>query len=98
MAKRINTPPPAPEQDAADEGLLELAEMLLSDFFFDPDNEQFYKRALAENRPLGTEGALLDEDIIELPDATCTVRIEALRTLTQFRIGIVHPAFTATVE
>jgi hypothetical protein len=98
MAKRTSTPTPAPEPSAVDEVLLELAEMLLSDFFFDPDNEQVYKRTLAENRPLGTEGALLDEDIIELPDATCTLRIEALRTLTRFRIGIAHPAFTATVE
>ena len=98
MAKRTHTPPPAPEPDAVDEGLLELAEMLLSDFFFDPDNEQVYKRTLAENRPLGMEGALLDEDIIELPDATCRLRIEALRTLTRFRIRIAHPAFTATVE
>ncbi len=98
MAKRTDTPAPASAPDAVDEGLLELAEMLLSDFFFDPDNEQVYKRALAENRPSGTEGALLDEDTIELPDATCTLRIEALRTLTRFRIRIAHPAFTATVE
>ena len=69
MAKRTDTPPrPAP--DAADEALLELAEMLLGDFFFDPDNEDLYKQALSENRPQGTEGALLDEDKIDLPDAT----------------------------
>ena len=38
-------------------GLLELAEMLLSDFFFDPDNEQVYKRELLGKPPAGTVGA-----------------------------------------
>jgi hypothetical protein len=98
MAKRTNSPPPRPEPDALNEGLLELAEMLLGAFFFDPDNEQLYKRALAEHRPSGMGSVLVDEDTIELPDATCRVRIEALRTLTRFRVTIAHPAFSATVE
>jgi hypothetical protein len=98
MAKRTNIPPPTPEPDAVNEGLLELAEMLLGEFFFDPDNEQVYKRKLAESRPLGTAGILLDETTIELADATCTLRIEALRPLTSFRIAIAHPSFSATVE
>jgi hypothetical protein len=97
MAKR-GTVPPAPEPDAVDESLVLLAEMLLSEHFFDPDQEQAYKQKLSENRPAGTLGVLLDEDAIELPDGTCDVRIEALRPWTQFRVGFLHPAFVATVE
>ncbi|HEY4042468.1 MAG TPA: hypothetical protein VGM32_11580 [Rhodopila sp.] len=99
MAKRTTiTPPASAEPDIANEGLLEVAEMLLGDFFFDPENELAYKRKLAEHRPAGTAGILLDEDTIELPDAHCIVRIEALRSLTHFRVRIDHPSFTATVE
>src|ERR1700744_5956295 len=98
MAKRPNTQAPATDLFESNEALLELAEMLLSDFFFNPDNEQLYKRTMAANRPSGTDGAVLDEDVIELPDGICKLRIEALRALTRFRIAVAHPAFTATVE
>jgi hypothetical protein len=97
MAKR-GTTPPAPEPDKIDESLVLLAEMLLSDHFFDPEQEQVYKQKLSENRPSGTVGVLLEEDRIELPDGICDLRIEALRTWTQFRVGFLHPAFAATVE
>jgi hypothetical protein len=92
------TMPPSRMPDEVNEKLLELAEMLLSDFFFDPDNEQAYKRKLSQHRPAGTDGLLLDEDTIDLPDGDCTLRIEALRTLTRFRVGLEHPAFTAAIE
>jgi hypothetical protein len=98
MAKRTMAPPPARKPDEVDEKLLELAEMLLSDFFFDPENEQIYKRKLSQSRPAGTVGLLLDEQSIDVADNECTLRIEALRALTRFRVGIDHPAFTATVE
>src|ERR1700694_4867511 len=98
MAKRTPTPPPAPEPDAVNEALLQYAEMLLGEFFFDPESEEIYQRTLSKNRPAGTEGVLLDEDKVELPDADCTVRIEALRALMHFRVSIAHPAFSATVE
>jgi hypothetical protein len=97
MAKR-GTTPPAPEPDEIDESLVLLAEMLLSDHFFDPEQEQVYKQKLSESRPSGTVGVLLEEDAFELPDGTCDLRIEALRTWTQFRVGFLHPAFAATVE
>ena len=102
MAKRPRTPP-APEPDEIDEQLILLAEMLLSDYFFDPDREQAYKRTLSDSRPAGTAGVLLDEDSIEIPAGAspvteCDVRIEALKTWTQFRIGLSTHAFTATVE
>jgi hypothetical protein len=97
MAKRTTTPP-APEPDEIDETLILLAQMLLSDHFFDPGQEQAYKRSLSGNRPTGTEGVLLEEDTIELTDGACDLRIEALRTWTHFRVRFVHPAFEATVE
>jgi hypothetical protein len=98
MAKRTNTPPSPPAPDAANEALLELAEMLLGDFFFDPENEQAYKRTMAAKRPVGAAGAMLSDDPITLPDAECSVRLEALRTLTHFRVVLGHPAFTASIE
>jgi hypothetical protein len=96
MAKRTTTPPPAP--DGADEALLELAEALLGEFFFDPDNEDLYKQALSERRPQGTTGVVLDEEEMDLPDGVCSVRIEALRAYTKFRVVVTHPAFSASVE
>jgi hypothetical protein len=97
MAKR-GTKPPAPEPDEINEALTLLAEMLLSEHFFDPDLEQIYKKKLSANRPAGTAGVVLEEDTIALPDGDCVFRIEALRTWTHFRIGFSHQAFTASVE
>jgi hypothetical protein len=97
MAKRTTTPP-APEPDEVDESLILLAEMLLSDHFFDPGQEQTYKQRLSANRPAGTAGVMLAEETIELADGACELRIEALRTWTHFRVLFVHPAFQATVE
>jgi len=97
MAKRTDTPP-APDPDEVDESLILLAETVLSDYFFDPDNEQAYKKKLSASRPVGTAGVLLLEETIEVPDGECDLRVEALRTWTQFRIGVAHPAFTAVVE
>jgi hypothetical protein len=97
MAKRSNTPP-APEPDEIDESLVLLAEMLLSEHFFAPDQERDYKQKLSENRPAGTDGVLLEEDTIELSNGACDLQIEALRTWTRFRVGFGHAAFTATVE
>ena len=80
---RQNTASAHREPDEINESLILLAEMLLSDFFFDPDNEQVYKQKLSRSRPAGTAGVLLDEETIELPDGDCTLRIEALRTWTR---------------
>jgi hypothetical protein len=96
MAKR--TTPPVPEPDEINESLIVLAEMLLSDYFFDPDKELLYKRTLSAQRPAGAGGVVLDQETIELPNGDCDLRIEALRTWTQFRVGLLHPAFAATVE
>src|ERR1700692_90140 len=97
MAKR-STPPPAPEPDEIDESLVLLAEMLLSEHFFDPDQERAYKQELSENRPAGTSGVLLLADTMDLSNGACDLQIEALRTWTHFRVAFVHPAFAATVE
>ena len=92
--------PPAPEPDRTeiDESLFMLAEMLLSDFFFDDDAELEYKKQLSKNRPAGSAGVLLLEQTIDLDEGPSTLNIEALRTWTQFRVSIVHPDFEATVE
>jgi hypothetical protein len=97
MAKRSNTPP-APEPDEIDEALIELAGMLLSDHFFDPDNEQAYKLKLSNGRRAGGTSVLLDQLTIELPNGECELLIEALRTWTQFRVTLSHPLFSATID
>ncbi len=97
MAKATNRPPTA-EPDEIDGSLIMLAEMLLSDHFFDPDMEQDYKQKLSAGRPRGAAGVLLEQDTVELQDGECDLRIEALRTWTHFRVGLRHPEFAATVE
>src|SRR5579859_4265247 len=99
MAKRTTTVPPAARApDAADEALLVLAETILSEFFFDPDNEDVYKQVLSRNRPVGTAGVVLDEETVELEDGDCTVQLEALRAHTRFRVALTHSAFSASIE
>jgi hypothetical protein len=99
MAKRTTTPPPAAAApDTANEALLVLAETMLGEFFFDPDNEDVYKQVLSRNRPVGTAGVVLDEETAELEDGECTVQLEALRAHTRFRVVLTHSAFSATVE
>lgn len=97
MAKPT-APAPGPSRAEIDESLLLLAETLLGDFFFDEDKEQEYKLKLSKNRPTGPAGVLLDETTIEMDEGESTLRIEALRTWTQFRVVIKHPDFDATVE
>jgi hypothetical protein len=96
MAKR-NTPP-VQEVDEVNESILLLADMLLSDHFFDPESEQTYKQKMSANRPAGSDAMLLGEHTFELPDGVCNVRIEALRTRTHFRVVLSHPDFTASAE
>ncbi|WP_428530792.1 hypothetical protein [Rhodopila sp.] len=96
MAKRTNTP--APDPDEVDEALVHIAEMLLSDYFFDPDNEQVYKQKLSQGRRTGDVAAVLEQQTVELADGACDLRIDALKTWTQFRVTLSHPAFTATVD
>ena len=98
MAKRSTTPARVKKPDEAAGLLHQLAEMVLADHFFDPDNEQAYKRLLSQKRPDATAAVLLDEETLEVAGLHCTLRIEALRIWTQFRVVIKHPAFTASVE
>ncbi len=97
MAKPT-TPATDPIRAEIDESLFLLAEMLLSDFFFDEDKEQEYKLKLSKNRPTGSGSVLLDESTIDTDEGEATLRIEALRNWTQFRVVIQHPDFDATVE
>ncbi len=98
MAKRSTNPARVKKPDEAASLLRQLAEMMLADHFFDPDNEQAYKRLLSQKRPDVTGEILLDEETLEVGGLDCTLRIEALRSWTQFRVVIIHPAFTASVE
>ena len=98
MAKRITPPPPEAAPDDTGDLLLELAEMLLSDFFFDPESEQTYKLKLAQARPTKATSVLLDEETVEVEGIECRLRIEALRALTHFRVSVSHPAFQSAVE
>ncbi|HET6306787.1 MAG TPA: hypothetical protein VFG12_06345 [Rhodopila sp.] len=97
MAKRSDTRP-APEDDDLDRSLAMLAEMLLSEHFFVPEQEHDYKKQLSDNRPSGTAGLLLNEETVELTTGPVELRIEALKTWTHFRIRLTHPTFNATVE
>ena len=84
--------------DEVNETLIELATTLLSEHFFDPDNEQAYKQKLAGSRRAGDGGMLLRSETIELADGDCELRVEALKAWTQFRVALSHPAFSATIE
>jgi hypothetical protein len=97
MTKRTNTPPAADPQEI-DGALITLAEMVLTEYFFDPDKEAAYKQKLLAKRSPGSTGVLLDEESIEVLDAVCALRLEALRTWTCFRVTLSHPAFSAWVE
>jgi hypothetical protein len=97
MAKRSNTPR-SPEPDELDLSLIEIAEMLLGDYFFDPDNEQVYKQKLSEGKSAGAASVLLEQQTIELPNGECALRVEALKTWTQFRVALSHPEFSVTVD
>jgi hypothetical protein len=98
MAKRPTTPPPPIQPDEVNETLLELADTLIGDFFFDPDHEDLYKQVLSQFRPSGTAGVVLLDEEIDVDDGPCTVRLEALRAYTRFRIVLTHATFSATVE
>lgn len=97
MAKRSKEPP-AQQPDVVDEGLMIAAEMLLADYFFDPDNESVYKTLLSMHRPIAATGAALAQETFELTGGDCDIQIDALRTRTHFRISISHPEVAATVE
>jgi len=89
---------PAPDSDEVNESIILLAEMLLSDHFFDSEEEDVYKRKLSKNKPSGAAGVLLETIPVELESGMCTLRIEALRSWTHFRVTVSHPQFAATVE
>ena len=97
MAKQIDVAH-APEPGGLDESLILLAEVLLSDYFFDPDKEQAYKQSLSRTRPSGTAGLPLEDETIKSLEGDCEVRIEALRTWTRFRVVLSAASFSAKIE
>ncbi len=96
MAKR--TAPPVREPDELDTLLIELASTVLSDHFFDPDREQAYKAALSATRLSGAAGVPLEEYAMDLPEGECTVRLEALKTWTTFRVRFSGDGFDTAIE
>ncbi len=97
MAKSTDITP-AEQPDEIDELLIDLAEMLLSEHFFDPDAEKSYKQRLSEDRRSGGPGIHLAQSTFETPVGDCDVRIDSLPVWTQLRVILSHEAFTATVE
>lgn len=100
MSKKPTRPPqrPAPaEPDDIDLALIDVAEAILSEHFFDPDAEDEYKRKHALNRGR-QEATLLFEDAVEVFDEECAIRVEGLRTWTRMRVTLRHPEFGAMVE
>jgi hypothetical protein len=97
MAKRPAAPRKA-KPDPTDALLIELAERVLTDYFFDPDTEEEYKAQLSAAKLAGNESLVLNEETFELVEGDCDVRIEALKTWTAFRVSIGYHAVTMTVE
>jgi len=97
MAKRPAAPRRA-KPDPTDVLLIELAERILTDYFFDPDTEEEYKTQLSAARLAGNESLVLNEETFDLIEGECDVRIEALKTWTAFRVSASYHAVTMSVE
>lgn len=96
MRKTPDRPPI--EQDDIDILLIEMAERILVEHFFDPDNEDAYRRQLSTCRLRQAESIILDDATVDIANAPCTIRLEALRTWTMFRVALSHRDFNATIE
>jgi hypothetical protein len=97
MAKRP-TAPRAPKPDPTDVLLIELAARLLDDHFFDPEQEDEYKKLLSASKPGGADTVELESFTLDLFDGECDVRIDALRTWTAFRVSVTYGPFAMAVE
>jgi hypothetical protein len=97
MAKRPAAPP-APEPDETDTLLIELAATVVGDHFFDPDREQAYKALLSAKKAAGAGAVTLEEYAMDLADGECTVRLDALKAWTTFRVHFAGSGFDTAVE
>jgi hypothetical protein len=97
MAKQT-TGRPGSKPDPTDLLLIDMVSVALATYFFDPDNEETYQKALPTLRRTRMERMQVAELTVDLPDGECAIRIDALPTATAFRVFIEHPAVTATVE
>jgi hypothetical protein len=100
MSKKPTRPPQRPAQaepDEVDLALIDVAEWILSEHFFDPDAEDEYKRKHALNRGR-QESTLLREEGVQAFDKDCAIRLEGLRSWTKMRVTLRHPDFGAVVE
>jgi len=88
---------PQAEPDATDKLLLDLAAALLTDYFFDPDNESRYLKLYPSRRATGDD-VLLVEETRQLNTLAWSWRLDVLRRKDGFRILVWHPEFTASVE
>jgi len=100
---------PQTEPDDVDRLLLDLASRLLSEYFFDPDNEAHFRELFPSRRtpPRGAVRAANPPAAPELPLAEETLphngktlnwRLDMLGHRNGFRLSMKHPVFTATVE
>lgn len=97
MAKRTAAPPER-KPDEVDTLLIELASTVLSDHFFDPDREQQYKALLSAAKRSDTDSAVLEEYAMDLPEGECSVRLEALKAWTTFRVRFSGDGFNTVTE
>ncbi|MEA2778077.1 MAG: hypothetical protein QOF90_3483, partial [Acetobacteraceae bacterium] len=98
MAKQKKAERPGNKLDNTDRLLIDLASLTLATYFFDPDKEELYQKALPGLRRSPMERVDVAEMTVDLPTGECVLRIDALRTATAFSVSIEHPAFSATVE
>lgn len=96
MSKKPDRQPIEP--DDIDISLIETAERILAEYFFDPDNEDIYRQQLSARRSRPAGSVILDEATVDVFDSPCTVRLEAMRTWTMFRVAFSHRDFGASVE
>lgn len=88
---------PRTEADDVDRLLIDLASGLLAEHFFDPDNEARYLE-LYPSRRAPVDAPALAEATLRQDGKTLRWRLDALGSRNGFRVGMVHPAFTAQVE
>lgn len=84
--------------DETDIALIETAEAMLADHFFDPEAEDQYKALHSLARSGQQKATLLREETVEVLEQDCTLRLEGLRTWTTMRVTIEHPDFGASIE
>ncbi len=108
MAKKPRGTPKQPlpvQPDAVESLLIEFTTRIVSDFFFDPDNEAAYQERYPSRRAPPSDvpgpvrgGPPLAEDTIEMDDGDLDWRLEATVNRNGLRMTLRHPKFSAVIE